>query len=76
MLSQLLVQILAQTVRPAGWGSHTREISIAISNTHIITHTAQLLTLGVEGALVQNINLLYQTDLDSVMAGVVCGYLL
>lgn len=31
--------------RPAGPGSHTGEISVAISNTHIITRTAQLLTL-------------------------------
>lgn len=31
--------------RPAGRGSHTREISVAISDIHIITHTAQLLTL-------------------------------
>lgn len=30
--------------RPAVQRSHTREISVAISNTHIITHTAQLLT--------------------------------
>ncbi len=40
--------------RPAGWGSHTREISVSISSspTHLnYSH------FGIEGALVQNINL-------------------
>lgn len=39
--------------RPAGLGSHTREISVAISNSHIITHKAPLLMLwrGRGGAL-------------------------
>lgn len=46
MLSQLLVQILAQAVRrPAGQGSHTGEICVAISDTHIITRAARLLTV-------------------------------
>lgn len=31
--------------RPAEQGLHTRDISAAISNTHIITYTAQLLTV-------------------------------
>lgn len=46
MLSQLLVHILAQAVRrPAGQGSHTGEICVAISDTHIITRAARLLTV-------------------------------
>lgn len=46
VLSQLLVQILAQAVRrPAGQGSHTGEICVAISDTHVITRAAQLLTV-------------------------------
>lgn len=46
VLSQLLVHILAQAVRrPAGQGSHTGEMCVAISDTHIITHAAQLLTV-------------------------------
>lgn len=45
VLNQLLVQILAQAVRrPAGPGSHTGEICVAISDTHIITHAARSLT--------------------------------
>ena len=50
VLSQLLVQILAQALgRPAGLGSHTREICVAISDTHIINRAAWLLSLPWKG---------------------------
>lgn len=54
LLSQLLVQIPAQAVRrrPAGQGSHTVEICVAISDTHIITQQLGYSQFGDEGAQV------------------------
>lgn len=56
--------------RPAGPGSHTREISVAISNSHIITHKAPLLMLWRgRGGPWRTARL--TADLDSVMTGVI-----